>query len=164
MHKIIKAIIEQLEAELATALSASQEAHRSATHSENVADNKYDTLAVEAAYLAHGQSLRIEQLQKAIHLYTHFVVPAFNQQSSVEVGALLKLESIGEGVKDAVQLRHVFLGPAEGGLSVKLGKLTVQVLTTEAPLGEALLNKLVDDEFDLSLGGKKLSFRILNIQ
>ncbi len=68
MLNIIPAIIQQLEQELATAIKASQQAHSGATHSENTADNKYDTLALEAAYLAHGQSVRIEELQQSINL------------------------------------------------------------------------------------------------
>jgi hypothetical protein len=56
MHYLISAIVEKLELELSTAVAASQQARDSATHSENIAANRYDTLAVEAAYLAHGQS------------------------------------------------------------------------------------------------------------
>ena len=59
MHHLITDIVEQLKLELSTAVAASQQAHDSATHSENIAANKYDTLAVEAAYLENGKSLRI---------------------------------------------------------------------------------------------------------
>jgi hypothetical protein len=59
MHYLVSAIVEKLQLELSTAVAASQQAHDSATHSKNIAANKYDTLAVEAAYLAHGQSMRI---------------------------------------------------------------------------------------------------------
>ena len=53
MHYLVSAIVEKLQLELSTAVAASQQARDSATHSENIAANKYDTLAVEAAYLAH---------------------------------------------------------------------------------------------------------------
>ena len=69
MHPIIAAILHQLQQDLAVAAAASQQAHDSATHTENVPENQYDTLALEAAYLAHGQSQRIEALQHSISIY-----------------------------------------------------------------------------------------------
>ena len=63
MNPLIALILEQLQSELATALNASDQAHASATHSENVPENQYDTLALEAAYLAHGLSVRVTELR-----------------------------------------------------------------------------------------------------
>ncbi len=56
----------QLQRQLDTLLHASHQAHQSATHCESKAENKYDTLGLEAAYLAHGLSVRAQQLQRAI--------------------------------------------------------------------------------------------------
>lgn len=145
MTEIITAIIIQLECELATAIKASEEAHSSATHSENIASNKYDTLAVEAAYLAHGQSLRIAELQEAISIYRGFQRPGFNSSSSIVLGALVDIET-GSGER-----RRLFVGPSAGGLCVGKKPDVIQVITTATPLGKALLDKMVDDEIELTV-------------
>ena len=138
MHYLIEKIIQQLEIELATAIASSQQAHSSATHSENVADNKYDTLATEAAYLAHGQSMRVAELQQSILLYRRFNPPAYDSQSTIGLGALVEIETLEPPVTAAQitdpqpldprtsasqaaelgQRRRLFLGPAAGGLLI----------------------------------------------
>jgi len=112
MHYLVNAIVEKLELELSTAVAASQQARDSATHSENIAANKYDTLAVEAAYLAHGQSMRIAELKQSIALYQHFQRPTFNARATIQLGALVCIED------DQEQQRRLLIGPAAGGLSV----------------------------------------------
>jgi transcription elongation GreA/GreB family factor len=75
---------------------------RGATHSENIVANKYDTLAVEAAYLAHGQSMRFAELK--------------------------------------------------------------QVIAPTAPLGQALMEKRVDDELDWQINQRKESYSVMAIE
>ncbi len=158
MHYLVRAIIEQLEQELSTAAAASQQAHASATHSENIADNKYDTLAVEAAYLAHGQSMRIEELQQAITLYQHFKRPEFSPGSSIQLGALLSLED------DAGEQCRLLIGPAAGGLSLETDQGKVQVITPNTPLGQVLIGKSVDDEVELRLTQRQQHFTIVSLE
>ena len=158
MDDLITAIIKQLESELATAVAASQDAHASATHSENIADNKYDTLATEAAYLAHGQSVRIADLQDSIHCYKRYQRPSFNQQSSIQLGARVDIEN-SEGV-----IQRLLLGPAAGGLSIKVQAHTIQVVTIATPLGQALLNKTIDEEFELRVNKLSQQLTIIDIK
>ena len=158
MHNLFSAIIEQLELQLATAISASQDAHSSATHSENIADNKYDTLAVEAAYLAHGQSMRISDLQETIHRYKHFQRPTFTPQSSIRLGALVDLEN------NKGEVQRVFIGPAAGGLKIGESLHTITVVTTSTPLGRALLDKCIDDEIELNINNRLEKFIVVDIQ
>ena len=112
MHPIIAAILHQLQQDLAVAAAASEEAHASATHSENVPENQYDTLALEAAYLAHGQSKRIEELQHSINTYRQFVRAEFTERAEIAVGAIVRLVNI-----DTDDLMQVFIGPEAGGLT-----------------------------------------------
>lgn len=51
---LILQIIADLNAAIQTALAAADDARATATNKENVAENRYDTLGLEAAYLAHG--------------------------------------------------------------------------------------------------------------
>ncbi|ARN76420.1 hypothetical protein BST96_14075 [Oceanicoccus sagamiensis] len=158
MHYLVRAIIEQLEQELSTAANASQQAHASATHSENIADNKYDTLAVEAAYLAHGQSMRIAELQQAIALYQQFKRPQFSAQSSIQLGALVCIED------DQGQQRHLLLGPAAGGLSLNRNGDIISLITPATPLGQALMGQTLDDEVLLQLNQQQQRFTIVSIE
>ncbi|MGK0442776.1 MAG: transcription elongation GreA/GreB family factor [Pseudohongiellaceae bacterium] len=158
MHYLVNAIIEQLQRELDTAAEASQQAHASATHSENVADNKYDTLAVEAAYLAHGQSLRIIELQQSIARYQHFKRPNIRPISSIEMGALVCIED-EQGMQ-----RSVFIGPAAGGLRIETGEGIIQVISPSTPLGNALMDKQLDDEVTFQLNQQYQRWRIVGIE
>ena len=51
-------VLERLAEDLLQAEQAARAAHETATHEESVAENKYDTLGLEAAYLATGQVRR----------------------------------------------------------------------------------------------------------
>ncbi len=158
MYFLVPIILERLERELETAVAASKEAHSSATHSENVADNKYGTLALEAAYLAHGQSVRIVELQRSILLYRHFQTPIFTTESTIELGALIDLE---DPVGDR---QRIFLGPAAGGLIIAEEPLAIKVVTAATPLGKLLLGKHIDEDFVLTVGTSTHHFSITNIQ
>ena len=53
-------VLDRLAEDLLQAEQAVRAAHETATHEENIAENKYDTLGLEAAYLATGQVRRAE--------------------------------------------------------------------------------------------------------
>ncbi|MEH6592155.1 MAG: GreA/GreB family elongation factor [Halioglobus sp.] len=158
MHYLVSAIVEKLQFELSTAVAASQQAHDSATHSENIAANKYDTLAVEAAYLAHGQSVRIAELKQSIDLYRQFQRPTFNARATIQLGALVCIED------DQGQQRRFLIGPAAGGLSIDSAQGLIQVITPTAPLGQALMGKQVDDEVNWQINQRKAFFSIVAIE
>jgi hypothetical protein len=60
MHKptVHQLILDKLRIDLDIAERAAQTAYETATHEENIAENKYDTLGLEASYLAAGQAKR----------------------------------------------------------------------------------------------------------
>ena len=58
-------VLERLAEDLLQAEQAARAAHKTATHEENVAENKYDTLGLEAAYLATGQARRADTIRQA---------------------------------------------------------------------------------------------------
>lgn len=168
---MINAIIDKLSSELTMAIAASQQAHQTATDKQNIPENKYDTLALEAAYLAHGQSLRIAELQKALHTYKNFKPPIFDDNSEVALGAQVSLRS-NDGV-----IGHYFIGPCSGGLSIRCqadcrsdGILTaesthytLQVLTPQAPLGQSIMGRYLEDEIQIQLQGEKHRYEIIAI-
>ncbi|MBH0041331.1 GreA/GreB family elongation factor [Pseudoalteromonas sp. SWXJZ10B] len=144
-----------LEAQLTTAKVAAKTAHDTATHEENIAENKYDTLGLEAAYLAQGQAQRVNDCYKSIELFE----PAFNEKPTdkIAVGSLICLED------DNAAQKWFYLGPAAGGLTVEVKGSTIQVVTPEAPLGKLLLDKHLDDEVSLTIMGKNHEYDVIEL-
>jgi transcription elongation GreA/GreB family factor len=157
VHHLISAIVKKLKIELSTAIAASQQAHDTATHSENIAANKYDTLAVEAAYLAHGQSMRIAELKQSIAIYQHFQRPSFDARAAIRLGALVCIED------DQEQQQRLLIGPAAGGMSIDSVQGPIHVITPIAPLGQVLMGKCVGDEVNWHFNQRKESFNIVTI-
>ena len=65
-------VLERLAEDLLQAEQAVRAAHEAATHEENIAENKYDTLGLEAAYLATGQARRAEAIRQAMANWHQF--------------------------------------------------------------------------------------------
>ena len=59
-------VLHRLAEDLLQAEQAVRAAHETATHEENIAENKYDTLGLEAAYLATGQVRRADAIRQAL--------------------------------------------------------------------------------------------------
>ncbi|MFQ3324823.1 MAG: transcription elongation GreA/GreB family factor [Pseudomonadales bacterium] len=157
MNTIINAIIERLAQELATATKASEQAHASATHKENVAENKYDTLAVEAAYLAHGQSVRIAELQGSIAQYRRLDSATTTSHTTVQVGSTVTINDN----KDHSQI--LFIGPSAGGMKLAINGLSILTVSPQTPMGRVLIGTAVDDEISIVLGNERKHFSVIEI-
>lgn len=154
---LLRAIVTKLQGELNTAIKASQIAHESATHSENIAENKYDTLGLEAAYLAHGQSLRIVELQTAISVLETFRCPKFSPESAIMAGALVCL------LDDNEHQRLIFISPSTGAMSLIFEGQLVQVISQAAPLGQALDRKHCGDELALCINNDWQGYEVIAV-
>ncbi len=143
-QNIVTAIIDELRRELDVATQAATTAYETATHSESVAENKYDTFGLEASYLAAGQNQRIMDLRSAIIVYDGLEPRAFSDSEPAGVGAVITLESAtGEE-------RRIFLSPTFGGLRASVNGETIQVVTRDAPLGRAIQDMMVGDEIKVA--------------
>ncbi|MDK9739747.1 GreA/GreB family elongation factor [Vibrio sp. D404a] len=147
-------IIQQLESRLAIAQSATQRAIDAATDEETVPEHKYDTLALEASYLAHGQAVRVQECEEDIQCYRELVL---RDSEKVEMSSFLSV------IDEQDQLKHFFIGPRVGGLSVKWDEKDIAVLTPNAPLGAALMNKEVGDEVEFSVAGSHFIYEIVSV-
>ncbi|KPZ62176.1 GreA/GreB family elongation factor [Pseudoalteromonas sp. P1-7a] len=144
-----------LEAQLNSAKQAAKAAHDAATHEESVAETQYDTLGLEAAYLAQGQAERVNECYKSIKQFEAiFKEPTYNK---VIISSLVCLED-----ENSVQ-KWFYLGPAAGGLTVEVKGQTIQVVTPEAPLGKQLLGKQLDDEVSLTIAGNNHEYEVVEI-
>ncbi len=138
---LLQQIIKQLTADLALLLAAAKSAHAAATHEENIPDNKYATLALEASYVAQGQANRASEIRRALEAYKQLDSRTI-ATGTVRLGALVELTD-EEGAT-----KVVFIGPLEGGLKILHGGREIVVITPASPLGRELLGKAVGDEVE----------------
>ncbi|WP_434340234.1 GreA/GreB family elongation factor [Motilimonas cestriensis] len=151
--QLLAAIITALESIHQNAKAAAKRAHDTATDDENIAENKYDTLALEAAYLAQGQSVRVAQCAADVQNFKQ-LDSAINC-SKVTVGALVSI------IDEQGNQKTLFMGPSAGGLKVTLNGQEVVVITPSSPIGKELNQRQVGDEVSLTLGGKPIVYEVL---
>ncbi len=134
---IIERIIATLQSELSAATAAARETAGEATDDESRPENKYDTRALEASYVASAQAHYAKDLAEALQAYRNLALPPEDINAPVALGRLVTTLS--------PQGRETyFIGPARGGLEIPIADETVvTVLTPQSPLGAQLLGKRV---------------------
>ena len=147
-------MLEKLEIDLDVLQRAAQTAYEAATHAENIAENKYDTLGLEASYLATGQARRVEEIRQALKQCRAMALAPYDATSGIQIGALIELEA------ENGTTQWLFLAPDAAGLKLDHGGQTVTVITPRSPLGAALLGKQLEDEVQINVGGAVQVFSV----
>lgn len=150
-------VLDRLAEDLLQTEAAARAAHETATHEENIAENKYDTLGLEAAYLATGQARRADAIRQAMAQWRQFRPLAYEASKGIQLGALVCLVD----AEDRQQL--LFLGPPGGSMKLVSGDQIVQVISSEAPLGTALLGKCEGDEVSLQIASVRQTYDVLRV-
>ncbi|WP_120970952.1 GreA/GreB family elongation factor [Comamonas sp. lk] len=151
-------VLERLAEDLLQAEQAVRVAHETATHEENIAENKYDTLGLEAAYLASGQARRAEAIRQAMVNWRQFRPLPYSVSKGIQIGALVCLV----GSDDRQQ--QIFLGPDGGSMKLVCGAELVQVISSQTPLGRAMLGKCEGDEVSIQVASIRQQFEVLWVQ
>ena len=150
-------VLERLADDLQQAEHAARVAHETATHEENIAENKYDTLGLEAAYLATGQAQRAEAIRQVMAHWRRFRPGPCEASQGIQLGALVcVIDSNG-------QRQHLFIGPVGGSMRLVCGDQVVQVISVEAPLGQAMLGKFEGDEVAVQVTMVRQRFEALGV-
>ena len=150
-------VLEQLAQDLLQIEQAVRTAHETATHAENIAENKYDTLGLEAAYLACGQARRAEAIRQALASWRQFRPLPYDTSKGIQLGALVRLVDADD------QQQQLFLGPAGGSMKLASGTELVQVISSQAPLARAMLGKCEGDEVSIQVGSLRQQFEVLRV-
>ena len=150
-------VLERLAEDLLQVEQAVRAAHETATHEESIAENKYDTLGLEAAYLATGQARRAEAIRQAAANWRQFRPRPYDASQGIQLGALVCLVD-----SDGKQQR-LFLGPDGGSMSLVSGGQLLQVISSDAPLGRALLGKCEGDEVTIQVASIRQQFEVLRV-
>ena len=145
---LLRLIVEQLAHDLSVQFNAALTAHEASTHEENIPDNKYETLALEASYVAQGQANRAQEIKRALEIYKQLTLQQFDDGITISLTALVTLAG------DDTTTRTVFIGPLEGGMKVvdPLTGTEIVVITPASPLGRDLIGKSVGDLVRIGAG------------
>jgi len=140
-RKALPALILHLELELHGLIQSAKAAHLAATHEESRAEDRHDTFAIEASYLAAGQSARVAELKATLlELKQHLEVSANRER--IEVGSLVTL-SIGGRISLSL------LANPGGGTRIQFEGNYLSLVSPLSPLGENLLGLKAGDEFEV---------------
>jgi transcription elongation GreA/GreB family factor len=156
-ERILQLIIEHLAADLNVLLNAAKAAHEAAIHEESVPDNEYDTLSLEASYVAQGQANRAQEIKRALEAYKVLSLHHFALDAAIRLTALVILEA-GDGTE-----KRVFIGPQAGGLKVTVDGSEVVVITPSSPLGQGLIGKVAGDRVAIGRGSLEKEFEIVDL-
>lgn len=155
--ELLNQVLERLQSDLLQARQAAQTAYETATHEENIAENKYDTLGLEASYLATGQARRAETIAQTLNSWKQLLLRPYSDQQGIGLGALVEVSD------DAGSRQHLFLGPNGASMKLQQAGHSVQVLGPQAPLGRALLGKQVGEEITLQLASGVQLLEVLSV-
>lgn len=153
--EILQHIISQLSHDMEVLFSAAKTAHEAATHEENQPDNKYDTLALEASYVAQGQANRAQEIRRSIE--------AYKQLSLTTDGETVRLASLVAIEGDDGTRKTLFIGPAAGGLRIAHHQVEITVITPSSPLGRELIGKGLGDSVEIKTGPNRTEYVIAEI-
>ncbi|NWB27250.1 GreA/GreB family elongation factor [Pseudomonas gingeri] len=156
-HALHQRIIDTLAIDLDVLQRAAQTAYEAATHEENIAENKYDTLGLEASYLATGQARRVEEIRQALKQCRELPLRPYDDSAGIQLGALLTLEA------ENGSEQRLFLAPDAAGLKIDWEGRTITVISPRSPLGQALLGKLDGDKVQISVGAVRQTYTVTEV-
>ena len=146
-----------LAADLNVLATAARAAHAAATHEECIPDNKYDTTALEASYIAQGQANRAQEIRLSLEAYRTLTLQAFDDATPVRLTALVTLED------EAGNERRLFLGPQAGGMKIPDGDTEIVVITPASPLGRSLLGRHAGDEIQAGDTAGAVTYTLVSV-
>lgn len=156
-QQLKQTVIAALEQNLMVAQSATRTAIEAATDEETVPEHKYDTLALEASYLAHGQAMRVQQCEQELVQMRDLALPLATEDAVIRLGHLITV------LDDKEAEQHFFLAPCAGGLQVQHDGELVRLITPQAPIGRALQGKQTGDEVELTIAGRDVWYEVINV-
>jgi len=107
---------------------------------------------LEASYLAQGQGIRLLQVERGL---AYFKALSLNPSTDViGLSSLLQLQD------EQGQEQLLWLAAEAGGLKLQCGDDWLTVITPKAPLGAALMGKVAQDDFEISIAGVTRSYEI----
>jgi len=153
----LEAFILHFEGELRALIESAKAAHLAATHEESRAEDRHDTFAIEASYLASGQAARVQDLSETL-LELRFYLETKGSPLTIEAGSLVSLESNGK-------ITHSFVAHHGGGTQIKtsVGD-SITLVSPHSPLGENLIGLSEADSFTLEAKSGERTYRVVRVR
>ncbi len=164
-NDLMSQIISKLESVHQDAIDAARMAHQTATDKENIAENKYDTLGLEASYLAQGQAKRVAECEQNIAAFKDLLPLDNSEPFVICIGSLVVLqqEDNRHETKHPSGQQYFFIGPTAGGLKVNYLDKEIIIITPTSPVGINLLGKHIQEQFELQRGSQTKIYTISQI-
>lgn len=137
-------------------MTSAAAAKDAATHEESRAEDKHDTRATEAGYLAGAQAARVAELRRVLTVLRMFPLRDLAPEAQIAPGALVELETNGARAL-------YFLIPQVGGISVRVADRPVQVISPQSPLGDALLGRRRGEVIEVEMGPKTREYEVISV-
>lgn len=138
---VIASLRSQLQNKIDVMKSALADSDESASGDETKSEGKYDTRAIEAAYLAEAQAEQLVLAEESLSLFLNFDPGPYEVGDEVGVGALVEVDQEGE-------ICFYFLAPTAGGLMTSYLGCDVTVITPDSRLYQELVDKKMGDTLE----------------
>lgn len=144
--RIIDALIEKLETELATSRQSLDSVRRAVENAPGAMQSHSDTTRFQQARVAEELQRQLRQKTEVIALLNRFCQGALQvRRDAVDIGSLVEVEEHG-------QLATYLILPEGGGSIVSVDGRTVAILTGKAPLASAMMRHVAGDTVHFRLG------------
>lgn len=153
---LLRAVIEQIDVEIATMTRIAREAAEAASHEENRAEGIKDMRSTEASYVAKGQAARALELEHSRTRLIALELKTFSAAAAIESTALVQLLHRNRST-------WYFILPAGGGRQISQAGVSYQTITPTSPLGSALLGLSVGDDAEVSTPTEIRFYEVLAI-
>lgn len=152
---ILSGLIAKFEHELNNLIQSAKSAHLAATHEESKAEDKHDTFAIEASYLAAGQAVRVEELEKTLLEFKGYL-EGTSLSTRASLGSVMQFKNEGK-------IQTVFLALLGGGTRIDIEGVMVQVVSVRSPLGESLIDTQSGESVDVEIRGTEKTYQVISI-
>jgi transcription elongation GreA/GreB family factor len=116
-----------------------------------------DLLQAEQAVRAAHETATPEAIRQAMANWRQFRPRPYDASKGIQLGALVCL------VDSDDKQQQLFLGPDGGSMKLVSGAQLVQVISSEAPLGRAMLGKCEGDEVSIKVAPIRQQFEVLRV-
>ncbi|MCU1265693.1 MAG: hypothetical protein JWM21_2011 [Acidobacteria bacterium] len=144
---LLEGIIRTLEEEIKTLRASFDEAKLTSIEAPGRMQSRYDTMGVEAAWVADGLAKSIEEKAEGTYRLKNVRLP--DSPERVSIGCIVGIGPEGSAIENLY-----FILPACGGMSIPIdnSNLTLQTVMLQAPVARALIGKSLDDEVNVRRG------------
>ena len=142
---ILALIINQLRADLSVCEQAVKIARDTATHADALGSSQYETMGLEASYLAQGQGLRLLEVERSLAYFMQLKLPAHT--GAIALSSLVAMRD------EQGEEQLLWLAGDAGGLKIPYDKTSITVVTPKSPLGAELIGKIEGDDLEVSISG-----------